>query len=329
MYSLIDFESFLSQGARFDKDYLDFPIPRELSDSNAITAREQATLKSLREGDLDMVASIQGLPSLEIFEGLLVKLIDLNVLPKLNGIGMELGAGLAIFSSLIIKHNEEVRGIFAIEVCKSFAERGMHLTSSLILNNNSNKVIPCHGTFDSIPIEDGIADFVIQIESLHHANDLEKPISEGWRLLKSGGFFISIDRAWVNSIKDSTLSSLLNHEYGLDWLERKGFDSNKIVNRKDNGEHEYRDREWQKVFLEAGFKKLVYLPIHPRITNKFVLKRLITILKLHSLFGIEIPSRPGLFRGIIAKLLRINPVKVNAQLISSHPRPLVVSVWEK
>jgi SAM-dependent methyltransferase len=205
----------------------------------------------------------------------------------------------------------------------------MRLTSELILHENSKKVIPCHGTFDSIPIESGVADFIIQIESLHHANDLVKPINESLRLLKPGGVFISIDRAWVDSIKDSTLNDLLNHKYEMKWLEHKGFDSKKIKTRRDNGEHEYRDSEWKKVFHDAGFKNLVYLPVHPKITSKFLLKRLLTIFKLNPILGIEIPSRPGLFRGIVSKFFHINPLKLNAQLISSHPRPLVVSVWQK
>jgi SAM-dependent methyltransferase len=329
MYSLIDIENFLSKNTKLDKGYLDFPIPQELSASDAITAREQATLKSLQEGNLDRVASIQGLPSIEIFEGLLIELMNLNILPKLNGIGIELGAGLGIFSSLIIKHNKNVKGILSIEVCRPFAESGMGLTSDLILHENSNKVIPCHGTFDSIPISSGVVDFIIQIESLHHANTLDKPINESFRLLKPGGFFISIDRAWIDSIKDSTLNALLDHKYELKWLEHKGFDSNKIVTRRDNGEHEYRDREWQKAFLESGFKNLIYLPIHPKITNKFILKRLLTLLRINSLFGIKIPSRIGLFRGVISRAFHINPLKLKAQFISRHPRPLVISVWQK
>ena len=329
MHTLAEIENFLTTSSGLKNGYLDFPIPKELSSSDAITAREQATLKSLQEGNLDKVASIQGLPSLEVFETLIIKLQNLDVFPDLQGVGIELGAGLGIFSSVMIKNNKKVKGILAIEVCKPFAETGMRLTSELILRESSKKVIPCHGTFDSIPIESGVADFIIQIESLHHANDLVKPINESLRLLKPGGVFISIDRAWVDSIKDSTLNDLLNHKYEIEWLEHKGFDSNKIKTRRDNGEHEYRDCEWKKAFQAAGFKNLVYLPVHPKITSKFLLKRLLTIFKLNPILGIEIPSRPGLFRGIVSKFFHINPLKLNAQLISCHPRPLVVSVWQK
>jgi hypothetical protein len=164
---------------------------------------------------------------------------------------------------------------------------------------------------------------------LHHADNLNSPIAESFRVLKEGGYFISIDRAWIDSINDETIEKMLSHEYGIKWLEQKGFNSNKIITRRDNGEHEYRDSEWKKVFYDAGFKNLVYLPIHPKITSQFLLKRLLTIFKLNPILGIEIPSRPWLLRGIVSKFFHINPLKLNAQLISGHPRPLVVSVWQK
>ena len=309
--------------------YLEFSIPNEVSSSNAITAREDSVLKSLRNSNFDVVAVTTGSPTIKIIRSLIEELTKFKIIPKLEGVGIELGAGLGILSSEIVRINKTVQGLYAIEACKPYAEEGITLTSKYVLGKEFNKVIPCHGTFNEIPFKDGSVDFVIQIESLHHADNLKTPIAESYRVLKDNGYFISIDRAWIDSIKDVTIENMLNHKYGIEWLEQKGFDSKRIATRRDNGEHEYRDREWKKGFYEVGFNGLVYLPIHPRITIKFLLKRLLTFTNLDSVFGIEVPSRSGLFRGIIAKFLSINPARLKAQFISSHPRPLVVSVWQK
>lgn len=309
--------------------YLEFPIPEEVFLSNAITAREDSIVKSLKHKNFDLVANATGSPTIKIIRSLLDQFVKLKIIPSLQGIGIELGAGLGILSCEIIRNNKNVTGIYAVEACKPYAEQGIGLTSKHILNNDFNKVIPCYGTFNDIPIKDGSIDFIIQIESLHHADNLNSPIQESYRVLKEGGYFISIDRAWIDSINDLTIEKMLNHEYEIKWLEQKGFNADTIVTRRDNGEHEYRDCEWKKVFHDAGFTNLVYLPVHPRITIKFLLKRLLTIFKLNYISRIEIPSRPGLFRGIVSKFFHINPLKLNAQLISSHPRPLVVSVWQK
>jgi ubiquinone/menaquinone biosynthesis C-methylase UbiE len=319
----IDLENF------HEKGFLDFASQSRLQSSDAITAREESVIKALELADFDSVTSITGSPSKRIISMVVKDLIKFGSIPELKGIGVEMGAGLGILSCEIINNFPLIEEIYAIEACKPYAERGINLTAKLVLQSFSNKVIPCHGTFNEIPIRDESIDFIIQIESLHHAERLTYPIVEGFRILKKNGYFISIDRSWIDFISDNTIEEMLNHKYEDKWLEQKGFDPRKIVTRRDNGEHEYRDKEWKDTFVSAGFKNMNFLPIHPKVTLKFILKRIITILKLSPIFGLKIPSRSGLIRGVLAKFLHINPTRFNAQLITEHPRPLVVSVWQK
>jgi SAM-dependent methyltransferase len=312
-----------------DNTYLEFPSSISLLSNQALIAREELIVRNLKNLDLNRFISATGSPSIEVIYNLIHQLRILKMVPYMEGVGVELGSGLGILSSVFVKNFENIDLIFAVEACKSYAEVGISLTANSVLGHNAKKIIPCFGSFESIPLKDGSIDFVIQIESLHHADTLISPIAESFRLLKKGGIFISIDRSWIDSVSDTTLENLLSHRYDDKWLENKGFDKLKVNTRKDNGEHEYRDREWIEVFKEAGYTNLLYIPIHPKITWKFAIKRLLTLLHLTRVLKIEVQSRPGLFRGIICKFLKINPKKLSAQLISDHPRPLVVSVWQK
>ena len=172
-------------------------------------------------------------------------------------------------------------------------------------------------------------DFVIQIESLHHADDLRSPIIEAHRILKPGGFIISIDRSWPNNVSKVVLNELLDHRYSSEWLEAKGFPSDKPFSRRDNGEHEYRDFEWENAFKNAGFKSKRISHLHPPFKFWHFQKRAVGILKLNKLARIKIPSRSGLIRGFILEKTNLKFLPIGAVIGTIHPRPLTVSVWQK
>jgi SAM-dependent methyltransferase len=312
-----------------DGSYLELTVSERFLLNSALNARDEAVLNNLKILDLDKFITSTGSPPKELILDLIEDLKLLNIIPDIHGCGVEFGAGLAILSCGIVKNFVAIDQIFAIEGCKAYAVHGINLISNRILKKEAEKIIPCFGSFEEIPIKDNSIDFVIQIESLHHAENLIEPVREGFRLLKEGGYFLSIDRSWIDSVDDSTLENMLNHRYDKSWLLNKGFSDAKIMTRRDNGEHEYRDCEWKETFLAAGFKNLVYLPIHPKVTFKFLIKRFICLIRLHKIFNIKVQSRPGLFRGLLAKRLSIDPRRIGGQLISGHPRPLVVSVWQK
>ncbi len=309
--------------------YLNFQVSDDIRTSRAIQNREQATSKSLQEEALAEVAALEGSPSFEVIKSMFDSIFKLGILPEFNGIGLELGSGIGLLSAAVLVNdrNNVVKGIIALEAGLPFVEEGIERAAKEILGDQSLKIMPCHSSFDKIEIESESIDFILQIEALHHADSLHPPIREAFRILKKGGFLLSIDRSWPDIVKDSTLQELINHEYEKEWLIKKGFPSDKPFTRGDNGEHEYRDIEWKEAFKSAGFeiKSIVFL--HPRVEKFHMVKRIVGLLMLNRIFKIKIPSRRGLFRALMDKKMSIRfPGRL---LISAHPRPLTVFVLRK
>ena len=303
---------FIKEGVR--APFLDFMPRSAIVASKPITSRESATRKSLEKEVLNEIAGLEGSPSFEVINSLVESLKGARILPELSGIGVEVGSGLGLLSAACINQDSanQIVGILAIEAGFPFVETGIKL-----------------GSFDEIGIEAGVIDFVIQIEALHHADDLIPPIVEAHRILKSGGFFISIDRSWPNEVERSVLEELLDHQYSSEWLKTKGFPSDKPFSRRDNGEHEYRDQDWERAFERAGFISKRITHLHPQFKVWHFKKRLVGAVNLNRAAKIKVPSRSGVFRGFILGKLRTNHRLFGGLLESAHPRPLTVSVWQK
>jgi SAM-dependent methyltransferase len=316
---------------RNDITYINFATRDEISKSKSIQSRELATRKSFEQNVLEKIAGLEGSPSFEVIKSLVKTLSTSQVLPRLSGIGLEMGSGLGLLSSAVIENDEEelIAGILAVEAGLPFVETGIQFAAETTLGNLAHKIIPCYGSFDEIRVESNSIDFILQIEALHHADSLMPPIVEGYRILKDKGYFISIDRSWPNGVKNEVLEELLNHEYSTEWLDAKGFPSELPFSRRDNGEHEYRDLEWESAFMSAGFIRIHIRNLHPRFNLWHVKKRLAGLLGLNRFAKIKIPSRHGIFRGIFLDFFRMNLVGKHAVLKNDHPRPLTVSVWRK
>lgn len=311
---------------------LNLGIQESVLNRGDIVGREKATSWSLGGETLESIIEKQGTTSVEIMSSL-VKLLDsVGILPKFAGIGIELGSGLGVLSSCILKHEElksQIQGIIALEAVRSFVDEGITLTGKTILGADYFKLLPTMGTFDEIPIQDESLDFALQFESFHHATALHSVISEVSRILKKGGLLFSIDRSWPDSVSDEFLNELLDHEYPKEWLAKRGYPPSIIKRRRDNGEHEYRDREWKAALKSAGFQELTYQPIHPPLKLWNVVKRIATIAHLDRVLAIKAPARRGLLRGALASRLGINPVRIGGVLITNHPRPLIVKVFQR
>ena len=310
---------------------LNFSIESSVSTSKAIRNREIATIKSLENESLDVIAGLEGSPPFIVLRLIVKTLYRAKLIPPLAGIGLEMGSGLGLLSCAIISEDKNglINGILAIEAGAPFIEKGINITSKTILGNNSYKVMPCYGSFDSIGVESESIDFVFQIEALHHAEKLAPPIIEAYRILKNGGYFISIDRSWPNKVKNDTLKELLDHEYSKEWLEAKGFPTNGPFRRRDNGEHEYLDSDWDTAFKNAGFQLTGIKHLHPELNLKHLLKRVLTLFRLNLILGIKVPSRSGIFRATFSKFMRTEKFRLFPVVETTHPRPLTVTVWVK
>jgi SAM-dependent methyltransferase len=311
--------SFLNFGTRF-----------EVSNSKPIINREKATTHSFSGDSVDSIAGLEGAASFTTIVSVVKKLMELSLIPKLSGIGIELGSGIGLLSAAMLKLDEQkkINGILAIEASMPFVKDGINIVRKQILKDDSARLIPCYGTFESISVESQSIDFIFQIEALHHANDLKIAANEAFRILKLGGFLISIDRSWPDNTKRTELEKLLSHKYPKVWLIEKGFPADDPFTRRDNGEHEYLDSDWKQAFGEAGFTLVTYRKLHTKIEMWHIVKRTVGLLGLSKMLGIRIPSPAGVIRGFFFQKIPVLQ-KIGGVIVVAHPRNLTLSVWKK
>ena len=153
-------------------------------------------------------------------------------------------------------------------------------------------------------------------------------LNEAFRVLKSGGHLISIDRSWPDNTERVELENLLSHTYPKTWLIEKGFPADEPFTRRDNGEHEYLDGDWKKAFGDAGFTLETYRKLHTKIKLWHIVKRIVGLLGLSKLLGVRIPSSSGVIRGFFFQKIPLLQ-KMGGVIVVAHPRNLTLSVWKK
>lgn len=312
-------------------EYLDFSPPEETISSIAIKSRSSAVEKGLTAPSLSDIAGSHGSPPFAVILSVFSLLKSKKIIPNIQGIGIEVGSGLALFSCALKKTDSDslISGLIALEATKPFVTTGISLTAKELLGEDSNSILPCYGVFENMPIEENAIDFGFQIESLHHAISLSAAVKEISRIIRPGGYFISIDRSWVDSVRQETLDSMLDHKYSRDWLKEKNFDPSLNFTRRDNGEHEYRDSEWIEAFDTNNFSLISISFLHPQIKFWHVAKRISGILKLDKLLHINVKSRPGILRTYLFHSIGLKKFHFSNLLVSEHPRPLTVMVFKK
>ena len=310
--------------------HLDLLPPPKFANTNAIEARSRSVLIGLNDNDIDAIANSHGSPSYSIITKTWRQLVRMKIIPELTGLGIEVGSGLAMLScaTLELDDNGKIDGIIALEAVLPFVSEGIPFVSKTILKEDY-RILPCYGVFENIPFESSSLDFGIQIESLHHADKLVPAVREIARVIRPGGYFISIDRSWEDHISEDSIEEMLNHEYSQEWLAGKNFDQEHRFTRRDNGEHEYRDREWKSAFLESGFEIVEEIHLHPRIEWWHVKKRLVCMLRMEHLARIKTRSRQGVIRNFLSQKVGLKDRRYSNLVCSNHPRPLTLLVLRK
>ena len=171
-----------------------------------------------------------------------------------RGVGIELGAGVAIFSAVLSK-KKHIHKIYALELVPNIVEKIQCQVFKKY--GNPSKLISTLGSFDKINLENESCNFIIEYDSLHHSFDLHTTLKEAYRVLKPGGVLVAIDRVQSNMMGENLKQRLLSYEYKKDWLVENNYDPSIKLTRAMNGEHEIREHEWIKSFERAGFSSIV------------------------------------------------------------------------
>jgi SAM-dependent methyltransferase len=183
-----------------------------------------------------------------------------------RGRGVEVGAGVAVFSAMVARRFPEAEAIHAVEAVPEVVELLQPKVVAAVAGERAARVIPVIGSFDDIRLPDGTADFAIEVGSLHHSHDLGRTLAEVSRVLKPGGWVVALDRAHHDGLSEEQRRFMLEVRYSPEWLAANGFPPGPL-SRRENGEHEYRLSEWRAAFAAAGFrlvKRFEMRPVGPR-----------------------------------------------------------------
>ena len=192
---------------------------------------------------------------------------------KIAGIGIEVGAGPATFSS-ILATLPRVEEVYAVEICRPIVEILSPKVVEYILDGLSHKVTPTIGDFDHLQLENNSVDFIFDFFSLHHSNDPAVTLKELHRVLKKDGFVFCFDKARPDHYTRQDLDELLDMVYDQNYNIQFGLPLDMKLTRRLNGEKEYRRKDWQNAFAGAGFQSFrhFYLakPIGGSGLSKFI-----------------------------------------------------------
>lgn len=195
----------------------------------------------------------------------------------LRGIGIELGAGSGLLSSVVAR-SRRVEAVLAIEICERAASLLIPKVASWVLGVDGAKVIPVVGSFDDLHLPDDSIDFALEIDSFHHSDNLAHTISECARVLKPGGLLLCFDRCWPDAHPDEDLDRLLSMIYTPEFLKANGYPPGITLTRRDNGEHEYKQREWQEAFKAAGLRLVKMCKFKRQVKFRSAVKGLFSVL---------------------------------------------------
>jgi ubiquinone/menaquinone biosynthesis C-methylase UbiE len=185
-----------------------------------------------------------------------------------RGVGVELGAGTAVFSNTVARIFPGVERIYAVEIVPDVVARlQARITGHF---GQEGRVLPVIGSFDELQLSDGSVDFIVEFDSLHHSNDLDRTLREAARVLRKGGKLVAFDRVNFDSLTEEQREFMLNREYSADFKKEYGLPVDVPLTRRENGEHEICEGEWRAAFARNGFAVDHMTLFHRRSFRGFV-----------------------------------------------------------
>jgi ubiquinone/menaquinone biosynthesis C-methylase UbiE len=173
----------------------------------------------------------------------------------MHGAGIDLGGGVGCISCAAAS-KPEVKKVYCLEVVEKCVTHCQPIIKKKVLGPQAEKVLSVIGDFDQLTLPNQSLDFAFSWDAIHHSMDPVKTLTEAHRVLKPGGHLIIVDRAYDNSTTDQEIERMLNIVYSKEFLRQNFRDENMTLTRRQNGEHEYRYREWFEFFKKAGFAEV-------------------------------------------------------------------------
>ena len=268
-------------------------VDERLVESPSVTNRNLFAQK-LKDEDPDTILRRWhnfGLQAIDDFYG---NVFDLLPEVRLSGVGLELGAGTGGFSSVICKRFADIRSIYAVEVVADVVRLLQPKTMAGICGERVGKIERVIGSFDALELDAASVDFCVEIDSLHHSDDLGATLKEVARVMKHGGVLVILDRSHNNKLSEEQTKFMLDVVYSEEWKKEHGFDLARLT-RRENGEHELRLGDWEDALREAGF-----------VVDKRLELRAVTLQKLLRGLMLSLPFR-------LRKRLKLLPSRVRPQ----------------
>lgn len=164
---------------------------------------------------------------------------------------LEQGAG-CFWLSTFLSSFPDVNEVIGVELSKDRILAFRELAGELFPNNKREKIRYVVGDMHSLHIPDNSVDIVVSDAVLHHADNLVVVLRESWRVLKPGG--------WYVSLREPTISNL-RHKPPL-FHSRYPEDGSAMYYYKDG---------WKSAFLNGWFENI---KIHPFMEYGLVKGRL-------------------------------------------------------
>ena len=274
-------------------DVLEWPIPIDILESPSVTNRNLFAEK-FKDSSPDRILQTYAYFNCNEIEEFYNSVFDFIPNVELAGVGLELGAGTCGFTSAVCKKFLNINTIYAVELVPDVVRLLQPKTIPSICADKASKIKRIIGSFDNLLLDENYVDFSIEVESLHHSNDLTHTLSEVARVLKKDGVLVILDRSHNNKLSDEQIKFMLDVEYSDEWKINNGYDAAPLT-RRDNGEHEIRLDEWISGLEKNGFK----------VEQRFEL-RVVTLKKLLRGLVLAIPFK-------LRKWLKILPSRVMPQ----------------
>ncbi|MEA2008462.1 MAG: class I SAM-dependent methyltransferase [Chloroflexota bacterium] len=187
-----------------------------------------------------------------------------------SGTAIDMGSGTGAGAAILSKYHF-FKKIYAVEFSEMFVQKIMPVVFNK-LEADIPKIIRVVGDFNKLKVEDGTIDTILDIDSFHHAEDLDVTLQECSRVLRSQGVIIAVDRAWPDHFSKEELEAMLDRELPDNLKKKYGIPVSQSFTRRDFGEHEYPIHEWLDAFSRNGFDAHVFVQWHPPGLNRVWLR---------------------------------------------------------